>query len=79
MLWTIIYECRIYIILIIACWLFGIATFLRIFLTGQSHLLNKKSEEFFKEFPGLALATASIMALTTLLIPKILLLLVVEM
>ena len=62
-----------------ACWLFGIATFLRIFLTGQSHLLNKKSDEFFREFPGLALAMSSIMALTTLLIPKMILLLVVEM
>ena len=64
------------LLLLIACWLFAIATFLRIFLTGQSHVLDKKMGDFLKEFPGLALAVGSIMTLTTLLIPKAVILLI---
>jgi hypothetical protein len=67
----VLYECRLFIILTLACWLYGVATFLGIILTGKSHLLGKKLEEFLTDFPDLAAATASIMALTTLLIPQI--------
>jgi hypothetical protein len=71
LLWTIMYECRIYIVLIFACWLFAIATFCRIFLSGQSAVLDKKLEDFAKEFPGLTFAVGAIMSLTTtFLIPK---------
>jgi len=71
LLWTILYYSRIYIALILACWLFAMITFLRIFLSGQSHVLNKRTGDFLKEFPGLALAVGPIMALTTIfLIPS---------
>jgi hypothetical protein len=71
MLRTVLYECRLFIILALACWLYGVATFLRLILTGKSHLLDKKLEEFLTDFPDLAVATGSIMAITTLLIPQI--------
>ena len=63
-------------VLIFACWLFAMATFLHIFLSGQSHLLDKKMEDFLKDFPGLALAVGSIMVLTTFLMPKVVVLLI---
>ena len=76
MLWTILYECRIHIALIFACWLFAMATFLYIFFSGQSHVLDKIMGDFLKDFPGLALAVASIMVLTIFLIPKVVVLLI---
>ena len=72
LLWTVLDENRIYIALIFACWVLAIATFLRIFLSGQSHVLNKNMADFLKEFPGIALAVGPIMALTTVfLIPNL--------
>jgi hypothetical protein len=52
------------LILIGACWLFALGTFANIFLTDQTHLLDKRGKEFFKHFPGLLIATGSILALT---------------
>jgi hypothetical protein len=52
-------------ILIICCWLFAIGTFANIFCSGRTHLLNKRGREFFEHFPGLLIATATIMVCST--------------
>ena len=45
-------------------------------IRSQSHVLDKKMGDFLKDFPGLALAVASIMVLTIFLIPKVVVLLI---
>jgi hypothetical protein len=70
MFWEILYYCRFHIILMIACWLFAIATFAQIFLTGKWRILDKRAGDgLYKEYPGLMLATACIMVLSLNVVP----------
>ena len=64
-LFEFVYDSRINLTLMFGCWLFAAATFANIFLSGQTHLLDKTGAEFFKHFPGLGNATAMIMVLST--------------
>jgi len=52
----------------LACWLFAIATFVNIFITGRAHLLDEKGIDFFRHFPGLVLAVAMIMSIAPYLV-----------
>jgi hypothetical protein len=55
------------LILMACCWLFAIGTFANIFRTGRTDILNKRGKEFFDHFPGLLIATATIMVCSTYL------------
>jgi hypothetical protein len=70
-LWEVASECRVYLILMLACWLFAIATFANIFLTGRTHLLDEKGANFFKHFPGLLIAIAMIMTLAPYVVAEV--------
>jgi len=54
-----------HLVVMAAFWLFAIATFGNIFRTGRTHLLDNRSEDFFKHFPGLLVAIGLLMVLTT--------------
>ena len=69
--WEVVYQIGYYLILLGACWLFGVATFANIFLTGRTHLLDKRGKGFFKHFPGLLIAAGSMMVLTSYVVAAV--------